>query len=156
MVAESKAAFLTFVNIFENVAALFEYNFTEIVKGQIKFTKKKSHNNSYPSSFNKLTKTVAWNCPQLFLFLLHPNSTLCFLQTSSLPPIGYFFRAPRRGRGNKRAQVALVFIHWRRSRQTNKQSERPALLFGVDCILYSIIPKRGSFVVKDWVNCRVW
>lgn len=34
MVAESKTAFFTFVNIFENVAALFEYNFTEIVNRQ--------------------------------------------------------------------------------------------------------------------------
>lgn len=41
-------------------------------------------------------------------------------------------------------------------RQTNKESERLTLLFGVNYILYSIIPKRRSFVVKDWANCRAW
>lgn len=40
--------------------------------------------------------------------------------------------------------------------QTNKESERLTLLFGVNYILYSIIPKRRSFVVKDWANCRAW
>lgn len=40
--------------------------------------------------------------------------------------------------------------------QTNKESERLTLLFGVDYILYSIIPKRRSFVVENWANCRVW
>lgn len=40
--------------------------------------------------------------------------------------------------------------------QTNKESERLTLLFGVDYILYGIIPKRRSFVVENWANCRVW
>lgn len=42
------------------------------------------------------------------------------------------------------------------ARQTNKGSERPTLLFGVDYILYSVIPKRRSFVVEKQANCRVW
>lgn len=40
--------------------------------------------------------------------------------------------------------------------QTNKGSERPTLLFGVHYILYSVIPKRRSFVVENQANCRVW
>lgn len=41
-------------------------------------------------------------------------------------------------------------------RQTNKGSERRTLLFGVNYILYSISPKRRSFVARHWANCRAW
>ena len=55
--------------------------------------------------------------------------------------------------GNKRARVAPVFIHWRCG-AANKRGEWKAN--AAVCILYSIIPKRSPFVVKERANCRAW
>jgi len=40
--------------------------------------------------------------------------------------------------------------------QTNKESERLGPLFGVNCILYSLIPERRSFVGPGRAERRAW
>lgn len=93
----------------------------------------------------------------IFLHMLHPNSSVCFLQTPP-PPQHFFGVHPKFWWGIllKELRLPLCSFTGDTVRQTNKGSERPTLLFGADYILYSVIPKRRSFVVENQANCRVW
>lgn len=107
-------------------------NFCTFIPWKIKIanqTNKENFSLTLTSRFCVMSTTVQCVLCFYLIFLptLHPNSTLCFLQMSSLPPQNFFeiqlqHSAIDVEQSNKRAQVALLFIHWRRS-MANKQGE---------------------------------